>query len=162
MSTGYPLTLTHEQRQECRRVLGQQHTALQIRQRALILLLADHRAGERTISNDLIASLADVDRRTVTRVRSSFARNGLSKAIKGAPRTTHTLRKLNNEQERRLLAIMKMPPPPGYPRWTVRTLAEAARDIEGMPTISRELVRRILKEQQGMAAFPVVDGADLP
>jgi hypothetical protein len=44
----------------------------------------------------------------------------------------------------------------------VRTLAEAARDIEGMPTISRELVRRILKEQLVMAALPVLDGADLP
>lgn len=148
MSTGYPVTLTSEQRHECRRVLGQQHNALNIRQRALILLLADHRAGERSISNDLIASLVDVDRRTVTRVRSSFARNGLATTIKGAPRTTHTLRKLNREQERRLLAILEMPPPPGYPRWTVRTLATEARQIEGLPAVSRELVRRLLKERQ--------------
>lgn len=129
-------------------MLGQQHNALQIRQRALILLLADHRVGERTVSNDLIASLADVDRRTVTRVRTSFARNGLARTIKGTPRTARTLRKLSSEQERRLLAILEMPPPPGYPRWTVRTLAEAARDVEGMPIVSRELVRRLLKERQ--------------
>ncbi len=148
MTSPYAVTLTHEQRQECRQVLSQQRNALHVRQRALILLLADRRLGEPTLSNDLIASLADVDQRTVTRVRSSFVHKGLARTIQGMPRATHTLRKLSSEQERRLLAILEMPPPPGYQRWTVRTLAHEARQLDGMPPISRELVRRLLKERE--------------
>lgn len=148
MTSPYVVTLTNEQRHECRQTLSQQRNALHVRQRALILLLAEHRTGERTISNDLIASLADVDQRTVTRVRSSFVHHGLAKTIKGARRATRSLRKLSSEQERRLLSILEMPPPPGYHRWTVRTLAHEARQMAGMPAISRELVRRLLKERQ--------------
>jgi hypothetical protein len=132
---------------------------LHVRQRALILLLADRRTGERTITNDLIATLADVDRRTVTRVRATFVRKGLAETIKGTPRTARTLRKLTNEQERRLLALLETPPPAGYPRWTVRTIADAARDMEEMPIVSRELVRRVLKARQAM---PILTRVDAP
>lgn len=152
MTSPHSVILTSEQRQECRQVLSQQSNALHVRQRALILLLADHRSGEQTLSNGLIASLVDVDQRTVTRVRSSFARNGLARTIKGAPRATRSRRKLSGEQERRVLAVLELPPPPGYQRWTVRTLAYEARQMEGMPAISRELVRRLLKERQVVLA----------
>ena len=44
-----------------------------------------------------------------------------------------------------LTVSMATPPPPGYPRWTTRTLAVELTGLQGMPTVSRELVRRTLK-----------------
>lgn len=145
MTTPLPIVLTPEERAECRRILESTDAPPYKRQRALILLLAERRPGERGPSNEMIAGLADVNRRTVTRVRSSFQRDGLARTLQGQPSAHLAARKLTREQELRLLALLDTAPPSGHPRWTVRTLARAARDLEDMPEVSRELVRRLLK-----------------
>ena len=141
------IELTPEQRTECRRVLDAEHMTPHVRQRALILLLANCRPGERFPGNESIAQWAGVDRRTVARVRRIFHSHGFTTALRGDNPGRLGSRKLSPDQEVRLLALLDTPPPPGYPRWTVRTLAEAASELEDMPTISRELVRRLLKRQ---------------
>ena len=147
-----PIVLTPEERAECRRILEATDVTSYKRQRALILLLAERRPGERGPSNEVIAGLADVNRRTVTRVRGAFLREGLARTLQGQPTTHLIARKLTPEQELRLLALLETAPPPGHPRWTVRTLATAASELEGMPEVSRELVRRLLKRQRSGAA----------
>jgi DNA-binding MarR family transcriptional regulator len=145
MTTPHPIVLTPEERAECRRILEAPDATPYKRQRALILLLAERRPGERCPSNETIAQLADVNRRTVTRVRGAFLRDGFARTLQSQPSTRLVARKLSREQEQRLFALLDTPPPPGHPRWTVRTLATAASSLEGMPEISRELVRRLLK-----------------
>jgi hypothetical protein len=145
MTTPPPIALTPEQRAECLRILATTRVMPYRRQRALILLLAERRPGERGASNDMIAWLADVNRRTVTRVRSTFLHDGFAKTLQGQPSAHMAARKLSHDQELRLLALRDSTPPPGHARWTVRTLASAASDLDGMPAISRELVRRLLK-----------------
>lgn len=145
MTTPIPIVLTTEQRAECRRLLESATVTPYRRQRALILLLAERRPGERGPSNDVIAQLADVNRRTVTRVRSAFLHDGFAKTLQGQPLAHLDARKLTPDQERRLLALLSTAPPLGRDRWTVRTLAHAASGLDDMPEISRELVRRLLK-----------------
>lgn len=145
MNAPKPITLTPDQRAECLHILEAKGVAPYVRQRALILLLADRREGERVPSNDMIAWWADVDSRTVTRVRSCFNSSGFATALHGEAPGHLVSRKLTRDQELTLLSLLDTSPPLGYPRWTVRTLADAASDIDGMPEISRELVRRLLK-----------------
>lgn len=145
MNAPIPIVLTPEQRAECRRILDTKRVSPFMRQRALILLFADCRSGERAPSNEMIAWWADVDRRTVTRVRSCFNRLGFAQTLQGQSPAHLVARKLSHDQELRLLSLLNTTPPLGYPRWTVRTLADAASDLDDMPEISRELVRRLLK-----------------
>lgn len=145
MTTPVPIVLSPEERAVCRRLLESPTTTPYLRQRALILLLAERRPGERGPSNDVIAQLADVNRRTVTRVRSTFLHDGFAKVLQGQPPTHLDARKLTPDQELRLLDLLHTTPPSGSHRWSVRTLAHAASALEDMPEISRELVRRLLK-----------------
>jgi transposase len=145
MTTPIPIVLTPEQRAECLRILETTTATPYRRQRALVLLLAERRPGERVPSNDTIARLADVNRRTVTRVRSAFLHEGFAKTLQVQPTTHLVSRKLSRDQELQLLSLLNTTPPPGHRRWTVRALANAASALDGMPEISRELVRRLLK-----------------
>lgn len=148
MATGHRVVLNDWQRKQCRTVLERQDLSRQLRQRALILLLADERPGQPSPGNEAIATWADVDQRTVSRVRSAHVRSGFDLALFGAIRAANTPRKLTPDQEVQLLALMGTPPPPGYPRWTIRTLADQAAVLDGMPSVSRELVRRLLKQHE--------------
>ena len=152
MMHSLPIVLTPEQRAECRYMLDSPGVTSFKRQRALILLLAERRPGERGPTNEMIAQLAGVNRRTVTRVRTAFFRDGFARTLQGDPPAHPGSRKLTREQELQLLALLDTPPPPGHSRWTVRTLAKAANDRDGMPEISRELVRRLLKRVSGGSA----------
>jgi hypothetical protein len=151
MTTPQTIVLTSEERAECRRILDSPGVPSFRRQRALILLLAERRPGERGPTNETIAQLAGVNRRTVTRVRTSFFRDGFARTLQGEPLAHPGSRKLTRDQELRVLALLDTPPPPGHSRWTVRTLAHAATQLEGMPEVSRELVRRLLKRQRAEA-----------
>jgi transposase len=145
MPTSRSIVLTPEQRAECRHILETTQVTHHRRQRALILLLAERRPGERGPTNDMIAQWAGVNRRTVTRVRRSFLHDGFARTLQSQPPSHLAARKLSPDQEQRLLSLLETAPPPGHPRWTVRTLARAASDLEAMPEVSRELVRRLLK-----------------
>jgi hypothetical protein len=148
MTTSIPIVLTPEQRAECLRILETTTATPYRRQRALILLLAERRPGERGPSNVTIAWLADVNPRTVTRVRSAFLHHGFAKTLQGEPTAHPVPRKLTRSQELHVLALLNSTPPPGHRRWTVRSLANAASALDGMPAVSRELVRRLLKRSQ--------------
>jgi hypothetical protein len=148
MTTSTPIVLTPEQRAECLHILETTTAPQYRRQRALILLLAERRPGERGPSNDVIARLADVNRRTVTRVRRAFLHDGFAMTLQGQPPAHLVARKLTPDQELRVLSLLNTPPPLGHRRWTVRTLASAASTLDGMPAISRELVRRLLKRSR--------------
>ncbi|MDQ2652480.1 MAG: helix-turn-helix domain-containing protein, partial [Chloroflexota bacterium] len=85
------------------------------------------------------------------RVRSAFLHDGFARTLQGQPPAPPVARKLTHDQELRLLSLLDTAPPPGHKRWTVRTLARAASALDGMPTISRELVRRLLKRHNSEA-----------
>lgn len=117
--------------------------------RARVLLSADVSSAGCQRTDREIAAAAGVDARTVRRVRATFAQRGFADALQGVLRKRKSSTKLSAAQEEWLLVLAETPPPPGYPRWTVRTLAAELCTIEGMPVVSRELVRRTLKRLQG-------------
>jgi hypothetical protein len=55
-------------------------------------------------------------------------------------------RKLDGEQEARLVALACSAPPPGHKRWTLRLLAQRLVALEVLETISYETVRQALKQ----------------
>ena len=55
-------------------------------------------------------------------------------------------RKLDGEQEARLVAVACSEPPTGHRRWTLRLLANKLVELEVVETVSYETVRQTLQQ----------------
>jgi hypothetical protein len=55
-------------------------------------------------------------------------------------------RKLDGEQEARLVALACSAPPEGRKRWTLRLLADRLVELEVVEDLSRETVRQVLQQ----------------
>jgi transposase len=114
---------------------------------ARILLKADQRPGAPAWTDDAIADAVEVSQPTVARVRRHFVEEGLEAALnRRAPRRVYR-RKLDGEQEARLIALACGQPPDGQAHWTLRLLADRLVDLEIVAEpISYQTVRRTLKK----------------
>ena len=138
--------LTPEQRAELGQLLTRNATTALAQRRARILLQAD--AGPRGPKRpDLeVAAAVGVDPRTVARTRAVCATEGFAVAVHGHPRASQTPPKLDSAQEARLVALACTDPPAGHARWTLRLLAARVVELEEVPPVSRELIRRTFKK----------------
>ena len=93
-----------------------------------------------------IAAALDCGVRTVARVRKAFAEGGLDAAVRRKRPTGRRYRKLDGEQEARLIALACSPAPDGRGRWTLKLLADRLVESEVVDAISDETVRRTLKK----------------
>ena len=137
------VSLTSEQREVCRGVMARTDMAIPVRRRASILFHCDAQEDQ-PHPDSAVADAIGVDARTVRRVRTAFAQHGFEKALWGSSLQTEASAKVSPQHEARLLILSATPPPPSYPRWTVRTLADKIQGFAEAPPVSRELVRRIL------------------
>lgn len=139
------ISLTPEQRAAASAVLsGGTASALTYRH-ARILLEADAAPRRRARSDAQVGALCGVSARTVARVRERFAVEGFGVAMQGRAHPGGTP-KLAFAEEARLIALACSPAPEGHARWSLRLLAGRAVELELVPPVSRELVRRTLKK----------------
>ena len=108
--------------------------------RAHILLALD-----RNISGATIQTMLGVGRTAVWRTRSAYCERGLDYALYDAPRPGAPP-DYQTDQEAKVVALACSEPPEGAKRWTVRLLAQTARQESGLKNISRETIRRFLKK----------------
>jgi transposase len=62
------------------------------------------------------------------------------------PKSRHRPRKLDGEQEARLIAMACSPAPEGRARWTLRLLADKLVELEIVDSIGKDAVHRVLKK----------------
>ena len=74
--------------------------------------------------------------RTIERVRQRFVEDGLEAALLPQPSPRVYARKLDGEQEAKLVALACSGPPEGKKRWTLRLLAERMVELEVVPELS--------------------------
>jgi hypothetical protein len=83
---------------------------------------------------------------TVSRVRKQYIEEGMEAAINRRPPKREYHRKLDGEQEARLVALACSEPPEGRVRWSLRLLADKLVELEIVKEeISYQTVRRTLK-----------------
>jgi transposase len=158
MNVRYRVELSQAERDQLTDMLsGGKHAARKLK-RAQILLAAD--AGT---SDAVIAASVSVGESTVYRTKRRFVEGNLELALSEEPRPG-SRRKLTGKEEALLIATACFSPPEGRARWTLELLAgEMVRRTEHAE-LSRETVRRRLKEnqlkpwQQDMWCIPQVDG----
>ena len=120
------------------------------------------RAAARGESVGDIAQSLSVGTATVYRTTRRYVEAGLEAALSEAPRVGAE-RKLDASEEAMLVAIACSEPPAGRARWTLELLAGALVMRTGHEEVSRETVRRRLREnelkpwQKKMWCIPKVD-----
>ena len=115
--------------------------------RARILLKADQGKDGAAQTDAQIADALSVTPKTVFNVRRRWVEEGLEVAIcRKKQDCPSRSRKLDGEAEAKLVAACCGPAPQGRARWTLRMLAGKLVELEVVPSISPETVRRTLKK----------------
>jgi transposase len=94
----------------------------------------------------VISEALEVHATTVARVRQRFVEQGLAAALRPQPTTRQYERKRDGAAEAHLIALACGPAPEGRAQWTLRLLADKLVELEHVPSVSHETVRRTLKK----------------
>ena len=147
MAIRYLVTLTADERQELIALVSAGKASARTITRARILLKADQGEGGPAWNDAEITEALDCGRRTVGRVRERFVERGLHAALERKQQDKPSReRTLDGAAEARLIAIACSQPPEGQARWTMQLLADKLVDLEIVPAVSDETVRRTLKK----------------
>jgi transposase len=95
--------------------------------------------------DDAVAEAVEVSQPTVSRGRKQYFEEGLEAALNRRPPNRHYHRKLDGEQEARLLALASSEPPEGQARWSLRLLADRMVELDVVEEVSYQTIRRTLK-----------------
>ena len=139
MAKRYRVTLADEERERLRSLTRQGKSAARTVRRAQILLLADEGQTDEAIASALHRGLS-----TVARTRQRFVEEGLEAALVDRPRPG-AAPKLGPKQQAFAVALACTTPPEGRLRWTMQLLADRLVELEVIPAISDESIRRLLK-----------------
>jgi hypothetical protein len=146
MRKQYIVRLSEEERAWLRTLISWGDAPARVQAHARILLKANQGEGGPGWTDDAISGAVEVDRTTVARVRKLYVTEGLEAALhRKAPDRVYR-RKLDGEQEARLVAVACSEPPTGHKRWTLRLLADTLVELEVVEAVSYETVRQTLKQ----------------
>jgi transposase len=121
--------------------------------RARILLKADVGSEGEAWDDDAIADALETSLSTIHRVRQAFVEEGLEEALYRKKPTGRQYRKLDGDQEARLIAVACRSAPEGHARWTLRLLADKLVELQVVESISPECVRSTLKKTTSSPGF---------
>ena len=143
----YIVTLSPEEAEQLRSLVGKGKHAAQKVINALILLNCDQSQGrdDRRTSQE-IAEVLQVSERKIDRVKRRFVEDGLEVALGGQPSQREYVSKVDGDVEAHLIALSCSAPPGGHARWSLRLLADRAVELALVEEISHETVRRVLKK----------------
>jgi hypothetical protein len=113
---------------------------------ACILLLADENAPQGALCDSAIARAVHSTVRTVERIRERAVTEGFDSVLTRKPHSNPRLPLLDGKAEARLIALCCSAPPEGRACWTLQLLADKLVELEIVPAISDESVRRTLKK----------------
>jgi transposase len=113
---------------------------------ARVLLKADQSPEGPGWADERIADAVEVSQPTISRIRKQYVEEGLEAALNRRAPNREYHRKLDGEQEARLVALACSEPPEGQARWSLRLLADRLVELEVVEDISYQTVGRILKK----------------
>jgi transposase len=145
-NTKYVVRLTGEEREELAAVVGRGKVAAGKRRRAQVRLKADAGVTGSGRTDPEICEALDVSVGLVHDVRQAYVEHGLNVALEWKPKSRHRPRKLDGEQEARLIAVACGPAPEGRARWTSRLLADKLVELEIVDSIGKDAVRSVLEK----------------
>jgi hypothetical protein len=146
MRKQYVVRLPEEERAQLLTMIGRGTAPARAQTHARILLQAHRGEAGPEWTDGAISTALEVDPTTVARVRKLYVTEGLEVALyRKAPDRVYR-RKLDGEQEARLVAVACSEPPSGHKRWTLRLLADKLVELAVVEAVSYETVRQTFKQ----------------
>jgi hypothetical protein len=144
----YKVTLGKEEREELLNITRKGSHKSQKVLNALILLNSDigPLQTKRAI-NQQVAEVLNVSMKKIDRVKKRFVEDGIDVALNGRTSTRTYEKIVDGDFEAHLIALSCSKPPEGFARWSLRLLADKAVELEYIPSVSHETVRRVLKKR---------------
>jgi DNA-binding transcriptional ArsR family regulator len=146
MRKKYPVILSDTERFELKNLIAAGTAPARKLTHARILLKADQSPEGPGWVDEQVAEAVEVSQPTVSRVRKQYFEEGLEAALNRRPPNKEYHRKLDGEQEARLVALACSEPPEGQARWSLRLLADKMVELEVVDDLSYQTVRRTLKK----------------
>lgn len=148
MKKKYPVVLSHTERDHLKWLIASGTAPARKLTHARILLKADEGSEEGAgWVDERVADAVESSQPTVARIRRQYCEEGLEAALNRRAPNRHYHRKLDGEQEARLVALACSEPPEGQARWSLRLLADKMVELEIVEEdISYQTVRRTLKK----------------
>ncbi len=144
MAKKYVVTLTDEERTELK-VLTSRNKGNRARIiNAFVLLKAD-RGGENW-KDEEIGKAFNISVDKIERTRKRFVEEGFEAALTRKAVDRSHRRKIQGEEEARLITLCCSETPAGQARWTLRLLADKLVELEYLDSISYRTVGRVLKK----------------
>jgi DNA-binding transcriptional ArsR family regulator len=146
MKKKYPVILSEAQRERLKSLIAAGSAPARKLTHARILLKADQSPEGPGWVDEQVAEAVETSQPTVCRVRKQYFEEGLQAALNRRPPNREYHRKLDGEQEARLIALACSEPPEGQARWSLRLLADKMVELEVVDDLSYQTVRRTLKK----------------
>ena len=140
------VVLSEQERARLHTMIGRGVAPASALTHARILLKANQGEAGPGWTDAAIAVAVEVNPATVARVRMRYVAAGLDAAIYRKPPARQYRRRLDGQQEARLVALACSTPPQGHTRWTLRLLADRLVELQVVETISYETVRQALQQ----------------
>jgi transposase len=143
----YKVTLTKEEHEQLKAILGKgKHSSQQYRN-ACILINSDEGPYGQKLSNEQIAQVLQINTKTVERVKQRFMEEGFDSCMDRKPYPKKGPVKTDGDFEAHLIALSCSEVPEGYARWSLRLLADKMVELKYTDSISHETVRQVLKKR---------------
>src|SRR5215207_5268542 len=139
MAKRYRVTLTDEERERLDDLTRKGTASVRMVRRAQTLLLAAEDRRDEDIATALRIGVA-----TVERTRRRCVEEGVEASLRERPRPG-ARPKLGPKEQAFVVALACTRPPEGRHRWTMKMLADRVVELELVPDISDEAIRRLLK-----------------
>ena len=135
----YRVSLADEERRRLRDLTRKGTASVRMVRRAQALLLAAEERKDEDIATALRIGVA-----TVERLRRRCVEEGLDAALRERPRPG-ARPKLGPKEQAFVVALARTKPPEGCERWTMQRLADRVVELQIVPDITDEAIRRLLK-----------------
>ena len=147
MEEKYVVRLTNEERLTLRSVIKKLSGSSQKVRRAQVVLKAGADGPKWTDKG--IAEAFSCRTKTVENIRQRLVTEGFDVALNRKNRETPPRdKRLNGEQEAKVIALRLGVPPKGFANWSLRLLAEKVVELEIVDSVSHETVRQTLKKTE--------------
>jgi transposase len=147
--TKYIVKLSKSEREKLNKLVKTGKIAAAKRYRAQIFLYADEGDDSPCLSDPQIAKKLELSVITVQRARQRLIEKGLDFTLERVKREKGpNPKKLDPEQEAKLISLACIEAPEGHARWSLRLLSERMVALDYVDSISHETVRQTLKKKR--------------
>ena len=146
MPKTHRVVLTDTDRQWLLEFIGRGEAPAREQTRARVLLKADEGPAGPAWPDDRIAEALEISSGGVQGIRRRFSERGLRGTVERKAPDREYERKLDGEQEARLIQLACSQAPEGRSEWSLRLLADKMVQLGVVDSISHETVRQTLKK----------------